>query len=134
MILTTYKELDKEYNGQIVVSDTIIDLDSSIFMDKISNETNQGKVLDSLMKIDSKSNDDRYNYPVKKILNNNNKFGKYKFYFSKPAYRRLLVEVFHINKNESYDALTFFGQSKVYLFNFNDQKIVNVYQTELIYN
>lgn len=137
-LLSAYKFVQKKYKGEIVVSDTIVKIDIANFSDEISSNKQIGltKLLDSLLKIDNDFKYSKYKYPVKKILNNNNKKGNFKFYFSKPTLDYLMVEVFETNRsNNNYDELTFFGSSDIYLLYFNeDNQIIENYKITLDYN
>ena len=132
-ILSAYNELKKIYKSPIIVSDTILNIDIADFSHKIAkNNTDTGKVLDSLINI--QDNYTNYKYPVKNILKNLNQSGKFKFYFSKPMDDHIMVEVFKTEKNQSHEELTFFGVSDIFLFYFKEKNIINKYQIEMNYN
>lgn len=135
-IVASYSYLTNKYDGKIIVSDTLTNIDIVNFSEKIAKDRNQSvsQVLDSLITFSKKNVYSNLKYPVKKLTKNFNKDGNWKFYFSKPFENYILVEVFNVKKDMNYDELTIFGNSDVYLFYFQDGKIINNYQIKLDYN
>ena len=135
-ILSAYNHVSENYRDNIIVSDTIVNIDIVNFSEEIAKKKKQdmSKVLDSLTNIEAKNRHKRFKYPIKKILKNNLSKGDLKLYFSKSLEDYIMVEVFETNKNLNYDELTLFGSSDVYLLYFKDSKIVEEYKIKLDYN
>ncbi|NQX86880.1 MAG: hypothetical protein HRT67_13445 [Flavobacteriaceae bacterium] len=129
-----YDYVSNEYKSSLDVSDTLVNIDIVNFSEEIAKEKNinMDKVLDSLTAINNKVNN--YNYLLNKIIDKASSKSKYKIFFSKPKNNYLMAEVFTKEKDNSYDDLTTFSSSKVYLFEFDNNEISKTYNIILNYN
>ncbi|MDO6812237.1 hypothetical protein [Tenacibaculum soleae] len=121
---------------KLIVSDSINNLDLTIFSDKIAEKKSKDliKVLDSLSSIQDSNFFNPYNYSLSKKLDlEKGEIFDYKAFFSKPINNSLLVEVYKTNKNLNYKEIMF-GSSDAYLFKFKNSKIISVDSVKIDYN
>ncbi|MEW7289016.1 hypothetical protein [Aquimarina sp. 2304DJ70-9] len=135
-ILLAYDYVSQKYDGDILVSNTLVDIDIVNFAEEISKKQKRemSKVLDSLINAKEQYKYEKKKYPIKKLLKKSSKDGSMKLFFSIPQKDYIMVEAFKVEKDLSYDKLTLFGSSDVYLIYFKDNQILEKHQIKLDYN
>lgn len=135
-ISLAYNYVSKQYNDEIIVSNTLANIDIVNFAEEIAKKQNKemSTVLDSLIKAKEMNRYEIKQYPIKELLKKFNDNGSLKLFFSEPKKDYIMVEAFKVEKNLDYDKLTLFGSSGVYLFYFKDNEISDTYQIKLDYN
>ncbi len=127
---------------RIIVSDTIVNINISDFttvLSKNKSKQEESKIYDSLHIISGKVNYKKYQYPLKRELNNFNKNRKdnFKIHFTKPTKDYLMVEVFDMNEcygRTNYETTYYLGYSKKYLIYFKGNKVEKYYFIPWRYN
>jgi len=135
-IILTYSYVAEKYDSNIVVSNSFANIDIVNFAEEISKNKNKKMsiVLDSLIKVKEESSYIKKKYPIKTLLNKTNNKGNLKLFFSKPKDNYIMVEVFKTDEDTSYERLTMFGSSDIYLLYFKNEEIIDKYQIKLDYN
>jgi hypothetical protein len=135
-IILAYNYVAENYDSNIIVSNSFANIDIVNFAEEISKKKNKKMsiVLDSLIKIEEESSYIKKKYPIKALLNKMNNKGNLKLFFSKPKGNYIMVEVFKTDEDTSYERLTVFGSSDIYLLYFKDEKIIDKYKIKLDYN
>lgn len=135
-IKSAYNHISNKYNKKIVVSNEMVDIDIVNFAEKIAEKKGEEMsiVLDSLIKLKEREVYEPMQYPIKELVNNTNKTGVLKVFFSEPKESYLMIEVFELDEEEDYEKLTLFGSSDVYLLYFKGKEITDEYQIKLDYN
>lgn len=129
------KELPEINKNRLNISDTIVHIDISNFYEELSTGNNKESMLIKLDSMDRNRNIGKYTLPELRNLPSDTT-SIYTLFFSEIIDDKLLAEIVENKglKKTSYERLTTFNKSKVFLFVFDGKKISKVYCKKIQYD